>query len=146
MKYYTCQNKTEFLTLLVMAEKNGWQIDCGLCSAENYAERYWPQGARILAIHNQRGKKVSGHYTLNAKTHQEISFPEMAAILVNTAQPEITQKDFADYVCGFLEAENARSNNLSLNNMKAALLNAANCLDCPNDGILAYVKRRAAQS
>jgi hypothetical protein len=39
MKYYTCQNKTEFSTLLVMAESNGFKIDMNLCSAEDYAEK-----------------------------------------------------------------------------------------------------------
>jgi hypothetical protein len=148
MKYYPCKNKTEFSTLLVMAENNGWRIDMGLCSAEDYAEKYWPKGVRVFAAMDLKGKRISGHYTLNENIHQEISFPEMAAILVNTAQPEITQKDFADYVCGFLclTEQDPNLKNLSVENMKIALANSANCLDCPNDGIEAYIKRRAAQS
>jgi hypothetical protein len=64
------------------------------------------------------------------------------------AKTKITQKDFADYVCGwlFVNPDDPNFFNLDLNNIKAALHNAAFCLDCPNDGIAAYVKRRAAQS
>jgi len=62
------------------------------------------------------------------------------------AKTKITKEDFADYVCGWLFVCRADPNfsNLDLNNMKAALLNAANCLDCPNDGIAAYVERQVA--
>jgi hypothetical protein len=64
------------------------------------------------------------------------------------AKTKITKEDFSDYVCGWLFVDPADPNfsNLDLNNIKAALHNAAFCLDCPNDGIAAYVKRRAAQS
>jgi hypothetical protein len=146
MKYYPCKNKTEFLTLLVMAENNGFVIDMGRFSAKEYADYHW-YGQNKFGISH---KVVAGYSGDLAKLMfaSEISFPEMAAILVNTAQPQITQKDFADYVCGFLclTEQDPNLKNLSVENMKIALANSANCLDCPNDGIAAYVERRAAQS
>ena len=57
---------------------------------------------------------------------------------------QISKKDFCDYVCGWLFVMEGDSNfsNLDLNNMRAALANALNCLECPSDGIKAYIQRR----
>jgi hypothetical protein len=49
--------------------------------------------------------------------------------------PKYQIEDFKNYVCGWLEAEEAKSGELSLNNMKAALNNALITIDDPNDGI-----------
>lgn len=143
MKYYPCKNKTEFLTLLVMAEKNGFTIDSGMKKAREYADYYWGE-YKCLCFDGDNAYAAQMSYS--PSEDEKISFAQMAAILCNTTEPRITKKDLADYVCGWLEAKNAKSDNLTLNNIKAALHNAAFCLDCPNDGIEAYVKRRAAQS
>ena len=57
---------------------------------------------------------------------------------------QITQKDFADYVCGwlFVTLEDPSFSNLDLNNMKAALGNSLNCIECSSDGIVAYISRK----
>jgi hypothetical protein len=57
---------------------------------------------------------------------------------------QISISDFKEYVAGWLFVNSADPSfqNLDLNNMKAALLNAANCLDCPSDGIHSYVGRK----
>jgi hypothetical protein len=145
MKYYPCKNKTEFLTLLVMAENNGWQIDMQRFSAREYADHHW-NGQNNFGIRGDLVASFSGIVHEDNTSWIKINFAEMAAILVNTAEPQITQKDLANYVCGWLFVNPADPNfsNLDLNNMKAALLNAANCLDCPNDGIAAYVERKKA--
>lgn len=56
---------------------------------------------------------------------------------------QINKKQFADYVCGWLFVLEGDENleNLDLNNMKAALLNAAAMLEDNQDGIEAYVER-----
>lgn len=147
MKYYSCKNKTEFLTLLVIAEKNGLTVDSGQRTAQQYADLYW-RNYKYFALDGKKVYAFDGRASITYLQHNFVSFEEMAAILCKTAEPQITKKDLADYVCGWLFVNPADPNfsNLDLNNIKAALHNAANCFDCPNDGIEAYVKRRAAKS
>ena len=59
---------------------------------------------------------------------------------------KITQKDFADYVCGwlFILEGDEKCENLDLNNMRAALKNAEAMLDDYQDGIESYLERKAA--
>jgi hypothetical protein len=62
---------------------------------------------------------------------------------------KITKKDFSDYVCGWLFIIEGDENleNLDLNNMRAALLNAESMIDDYQDGIESYVERKSlAQS
>jgi hypothetical protein len=57
---------------------------------------------------------------------------------------KISKEDFLSYVEGWLFVNSADPNfsHLDINNMRAALLNAENCLNCPSDGIKAYIERR----
>ena len=62
---------------------------------------------------------------------------------------KITQKDYSDYVCGWLFVVEGDENleNLDLNNMESALGNALAMLDDYQDGIESYVERKSlAQS
>lgn len=61
---------------------------------------------------------------------------------------KITQKDFADYVCGWLFILEGDENceNLDLNNMGAALGNALAMLEDHQDGIESYLERKAANN
>ena len=59
---------------------------------------------------------------------------------------KITQKDFADYVCGWLESCEANNDDLSIGNMWAALKNAAKMLEDHQDGIESYLERKAANN
>lgn len=58
---------------------------------------------------------------------------------------QITQKDFADYVCGWLtiDPDDPNFEDISLNNMKAALNNALVSLNDYQDGIHAELERKA---
>lgn len=53
-----------------------------------------------------------------------------------------TKDQFISYVCGWLEAEGVKNNQLTLNNMNAALLNASTMLKDSQDGISEYVARK----
>lgn len=57
---------------------------------------------------------------------------------------QITKKDFLSYVEGwlFVNPDDPEFCDLDLNNMKAALNNALVSIDCPSDGIVAYVERQ----
>jgi hypothetical protein len=61
---------------------------------------------------------------------------------------KITKKDFADYVCGwlFILEGDEKCENLDLNNMHGALLNAAAMLDDYQDGIESYLERKTANN
>jgi hypothetical protein len=52
-----------------------------------------------------------------------------------------TKQQFISYICGWLGADDANNDQLSLNNMKAALNNALVCISCPSDGIENHVER-----
>ncbi len=54
---------------------------------------------------------------------------------------KFTKSQFLNYVEGWLEAEEAKIDSLSLNNMKAALNNALVSIEDWNDGIEHYVER-----
>lgn len=53
-----------------------------------------------------------------------------------------TKQQFADYVLGWLESEEAKSDKLTMGNMKAALHNAKLTIDDEDDGIEYEVRRQ----
>lgn len=55
---------------------------------------------------------------------------------------DYTKAQFISYVLGWLGADESNRDQLSLNNMKAALNNALFSFDCGDDGFEAYCGRQ----
>lgn len=53
-----------------------------------------------------------------------------------------TREEFSNYVLGWLESQEYRMNELSMNNMKSALANALAMIDDSQDGIESYAERQ----